>query len=120
MGWALVKSGDYARPVRRLALRWRKRNGQRCHALLISSLEPGEVLRLVGELSEKEADGQAVLSAYARLYDERGGGVEIGADPLARPIPRSTLPSVTASADRGLQRRVTADASPSPTMARCG
>jgi len=77
LGWALVKSGDYARPVRRLALRWRKRNGQRCHALLISSLEPGEVLRLVGELSEKEADAQAVLSAYARLYDERGGGVEI-------------------------------------------
>lgn len=77
LGWALVKSGDYARPVRRLALRWRKRNGQRCHALLISSLEPGKVLRLLGEPMEKEADGQAVLTAYARLYDERGGGVEI-------------------------------------------
>jgi hypothetical protein len=77
LGWALVKSGDYARPVRRLALRWRKRNGQRCHALLISSLEPGEVLRLLGEGPEKEADAQAVLAAYARLYDERGGAVEI-------------------------------------------
>jgi hypothetical protein len=77
LGWALVKSGDYARPVRRLALRWRKRNGQRCHALLISSLEPGEVLRLLGEEPKKEADAQAVLAAYARLYDERGGGVEI-------------------------------------------
>lgn len=77
LGWALVKSGDYARPVRRLALRWRKRNGQRYHALLISTLEPGEVLRLLGEGPEKESDGQAVLSAYARLYDERGGGVEI-------------------------------------------
>jgi hypothetical protein len=77
LGWALVKGGDYARPVRRLALRWRKRNGQRCHALLISSLEPGDVLRLLREGPEKEGDGQAVLSAYARLYDERGGGVEI-------------------------------------------
>jgi hypothetical protein len=63
--------------VRRLALRWRKRNGQRCHALLISSPEPGEVLRLLGEPLEKGADGQAVMVAYARLYDERGGGVEI-------------------------------------------
>lgn len=77
LGWALVKSGDYARSVRRLALRWRKRNGQRCHALLISSLEPGEALRLLGEPLVKEADGQAVMAAYARLYDERGGGVEI-------------------------------------------
>src|SRR5215207_6413095 len=77
LGWAIVKEGDYARPVRRLALRWRKRNGQRCHALLISTLEPGDVLRLLGEPPEKGADGQAVMSAYARLYDGRGGGVEI-------------------------------------------
>jgi hypothetical protein len=77
LGWAIVKSGDYARPVRRLALRWRKRNGQRCHALLISTPEPGDVLRLPGEPPEKESAGRAVLSASARLYDERGGGVEI-------------------------------------------
>src|SRR5215216_545818 len=38
-GWALVKSSDYARPVRRLALRWRKRYGQWCHARLISTLK---------------------------------------------------------------------------------
>lgn len=77
LGWAIVKRGDYARPVRRLALKWRKRNGQRCHALLISSLEPREVLRLLGEPLAKEADEQSVMVAYARLYDERGGGVEI-------------------------------------------
>jgi hypothetical protein len=56
-GWAVVKSGDSARPVKRQALRWRKRNGQRCHALLISTLEPGDVLRLLGEGPEKEAGG---------------------------------------------------------------
>src|SRR5215216_163741 len=37
LGWALVKEGDYARPVRRVALRWQKKNGQWYHALLIST-----------------------------------------------------------------------------------
>jgi hypothetical protein len=77
VGWAIVKEGDYARPVRRLALRWRKRNGQRCHALLISSLEPGDVLRLLGMEPGLVKDAGAVMLAYARLYDERGGAVEI-------------------------------------------
>lgn len=77
MGWALVKEGDYVRPVRRLALRWQRKNGQRCHALLISTLEPREVLRLVGRAPEQLADAQAVLAAYAELYDQRGGTVEI-------------------------------------------
>lgn len=77
LGWAIVKSGDYARPVRRLAMRWRKRNGQKCHAMLISTLEPKEVMELLGEPPEKTEDAQAVLLAYAHLYDERGGAVEI-------------------------------------------
>jgi hypothetical protein len=77
LGWAIVKEGDYARPVRRLALRWRKRNGQRCHALLISSLEPGDVLRLLGMEPGLITDAGAVMMAYARLYDERGGAVEV-------------------------------------------
>jgi hypothetical protein len=77
MGWALVKEGDYARPVRRLALRWRKRNGQPCHAMLISTVEPEDVLRLVGRPVEQQQDPQAVLAAYAELYDQRGGTVEI-------------------------------------------
>lgn len=77
LGWAVVKSGDYARPVRRLALRWRKRNGQRCHALLISTLGPRQVMKLLGEPAGKVTDERAVMLAYAKLYDERGGGVEI-------------------------------------------
>jgi hypothetical protein len=76
-GWALVKSSDYARPVRRLALRWRKRNGQWCHARLISTLKPEDVLKLIERLAAEAGEARAVLSAYARLYDERGGGVEI-------------------------------------------
>jgi hypothetical protein len=77
VGWAIVKEGDYARPVRRLAVRWRKRNGQRCHALLISTLEPGDVLKLLGMELGLVKDAWAVMLAYARLYDERGGAVEI-------------------------------------------
>lgn len=77
LGWALVKEGDYARPVRRVAIRWKRRNGQRCHALLISTLEPRDVLRLVGRPPEQLADAQAVLAAYAEFYDQRGGTVEI-------------------------------------------
>jgi hypothetical protein len=77
LGWAIVKEGDYARPVRRLALRWRKRNGQRCHALLISTLEPSDVLRVLGMEPGLVKDAWAVMLAYARLYDERGGAVEI-------------------------------------------
>jgi hypothetical protein len=77
LGWALVKSGDYARPIKRLALKWRKRNGQKCHAMLISTLEPEEVMELLGQPPEKVDDKQAVLLAYARLYDERGGAIEI-------------------------------------------
>lgn len=77
LGWAVVRSGDYARPVRRLAMRWRKRNGQKCHALLISTLAPEEVMRLLGRPVEAARDERAVVLAYAELYDRRGGGVEI-------------------------------------------
>lgn len=77
LGWALVKGGDYARPVRRLAMRWRKRNGQRYHAMVISTLEPKDVMRLLGRPPEQADDERAVMLAYARLYDERGGAVEI-------------------------------------------
>jgi hypothetical protein len=77
LGWALVKSGDYARPIRRIAMRWRKRNGQKSHAMLLSTLEPEDVLRLLGKPVEQGQDQQALLSAYAELYDQRGGTVEI-------------------------------------------
>ena len=40
-------------------------------------MEPQEVLNLLGEPPELVKDGRAVLLAYARLYDERGGAIEI-------------------------------------------
>lgn len=78
MGWALVKPGQYARSdIRRIALRWRKKNGQRCTAMLLSTLEPADVFALLGKRAEQTQDPQTVLSAYVQLYDGRGGAVEI-------------------------------------------
>jgi hypothetical protein len=45
--------------------------------VILSTLAPEEVLSLVGESPEKADDPQAVLWAYVRFYDQRGGGVEI-------------------------------------------
>lgn len=77
VGWVPVKNERYVRDVRRLAVRWRRKNGQRAHAMLLSTLEPAEVLQLLGRGVEQAVDEQAVLMAYMQLYDERGGAVEI-------------------------------------------
>jgi len=48
MGWAQpATTPDYVRPVRRLVIRWKKNNGQRAYAMLISTLEPRDVLTLL-------------------------------------------------------------------------
>jgi hypothetical protein len=77
LGWVEVQNERYVREVRRLAVRWRKANGQRCHAMLLSTLEPEEVLELLGREQEQVNDAQQVLVAYMQLYDERGGAIEI-------------------------------------------
>lgn len=78
IGWGLVKPGQYARDdMRRIALRWRKKNGQRCTAMLLSTLAPADVFALLGKPMEQPSDAQTVLAAYGQLYDERGGAVEI-------------------------------------------
>ena len=77
-GWVpLPTDGIYVRPVRRIAVRCRKKNGQWGVGVILSTLTPEEVLRLVGESPEKADDPQAVLWAYVRFYDQRSGVVEI-------------------------------------------
>lgn len=77
-GWVTVPTeGIYVRPVRRIAVRCRKKNGQWGVGVILSTLEPQEMLELVGEPPEKVNDPQAVLWAYVRFYDQRSGGVEI-------------------------------------------
>lgn len=63
--------------MRRLIVRWRKRNGQECFAALLSTLEPRQVFDLLGEPPKPLTDRRTVALAYAYLYDKRGGAIEI-------------------------------------------
>jgi hypothetical protein len=45
--------------------------------MLLSTLEPEEVMSLLGRPLEQASDAQQVLTAYVQLYDERGGAIEI-------------------------------------------
>jgi hypothetical protein len=68
---------DYVRPVRRLAIRLFKRNGQTAHALLISTLEPSDVMALQGRPQHDIYEPELVIQAYTQFYDQKGGGIEI-------------------------------------------
>jgi hypothetical protein len=78
VGWVVPEeTPDYVRPVRRLAIRWRKRNRQLGHDLLISTLSPAEVFKLLGRPAREAHEPELVALAYARLYDQRAGVIEI-------------------------------------------
>jgi hypothetical protein len=77
VGWATCGSHDYEREVRRLIVRWEKKNGQECFAALLSTLSPRQVFDLLGQSPKLLNDRQAVVLAYAYLYDKRGGTIEI-------------------------------------------
>jgi hypothetical protein len=76
VGWVPVPAAEYVRPVRRIAVRCRKSNGQWGVGVLISTLCPAQVLALTQPTAELHADPATVLLAYVYLYDQRGGGVE--------------------------------------------
>ena len=91
VGWVQTPPTEYVRPVRRLAVRCRKANGQWGTSVLIVTLDPAEVLALMqpavgpnttpaGVLTQPEASPNStptgVLLAYVTFYDQRGGGVE--------------------------------------------
>jgi hypothetical protein len=78
VGWVVPEeTPDYVRPVRRLAIRWGKRNRQLGHDLLISTLTPAEVLKLLGQPPREAYEPELVALAYAKLYDQRAGAIEI-------------------------------------------
>lgn len=78
VGWVVPEdTPDYAHPVHRLAIRWRKRNRQLGHDLLISTLAPEKVLRLLGRPAREASEPELAALAYARLYDQRAGAIEI-------------------------------------------
>lgn len=63
--------------MRRLIVRWKKKNGQECCAALLSTLTSRQVCALLGWSPQRLADPQQVALAYAYLYDKRGGAIEI-------------------------------------------
>lgn len=77
IGWVTLETDMYCRPVKRIAVRCRKKNGQWGYGIILSTLAPKDVLRLTGGYEQEAADAKAVLLAYVNFYDERGGGVEI-------------------------------------------
>jgi hypothetical protein len=76
VGWVPVTPTVYSRPVRRVAVRCRKKNGQWGVGVLISTLSPHEVLVLARQPVDRVKDPSAVLLAYVYFYNQRGGGVE--------------------------------------------
>jgi Transposase DDE domain group 1 len=75
VGWVSEPTSAYTRPVRRIAVRCRKKNGQWGVGVIISTLEGADVLSLTGQDAAVQ-DADAILLAYVYFYDQRGGGVE--------------------------------------------
>jgi Transposase DDE domain group 1 len=76
VGWVREPASAYVRPVRRIAVRCRKKNGAWGVGLIISTLAPEDVLALTGQSPAKVTEDTTVLLAYVSFYDARGGGVE--------------------------------------------
>jgi hypothetical protein len=75
-GWVTETTQAYVRPVKRIAVRCRKLDGQFAYGVLISALSAQHVLTLTDQSLSLLADPAAVLLAYVTFYDQRGGGVE--------------------------------------------
>jgi len=74
--WVSEPPTDYVRPLGRIVVRCRRRNGTFAYGVLICSLSPQQVLTELKRPSSQAADPVAVLTAYVNFYDQRGGGIE--------------------------------------------
>ena len=75
-GWVTQPTQAYVRPVKRIAVRCRKSDGQFAYGVLISALSAQHVLTLTGQSLSLLEEPAVVLLAYVTFYDQRGGGVE--------------------------------------------
>ena len=76
VGWVTLEPTGYVRPIRRIAVRCRKKNGQWGIGVLLSTLSAVHVLVLTGQSPDQAGEDTAVLLAYVHYYDQRGGGIE--------------------------------------------
>jgi hypothetical protein len=75
-GWVTEPAATYVRPVERIAVHCRQQDGQWAYGVLLSTLAAQHVLGLTSQPLALLTDPAAVLLAYVRFYDQRGGGVE--------------------------------------------
>src|SRR5215210_1236295 len=76
VGWVTLPPSEYVRPVRRLAVRCRKKDGGWGYGVIISTLPPRDAILLTRQPLDRGADPAAVLLAYVYFYDQRGGACE--------------------------------------------
>ena len=76
VGWVTDPPADYVREVRRVAVRWQRKDGQWEYAVVISTLTARDVIEETGRPLEEVLDHRAVTLAYVRFCDARGGGIE--------------------------------------------
>ena len=76
VGWVTQAATEYVRPVKRIAVRCRKKNGQWGTGVLLSTLSAQDVILLTSQPIDRVQNPQHVLLAYVYFYDQRGGGVE--------------------------------------------
>lgn len=75
-GWVTTPATPYVRPVRRIAVRCQKKDGDWGVGVILSTVDPREVLLLTKQPIDRVNDPAAVLLAYVYFYDQRGGGCE--------------------------------------------
>lgn len=76
VGWVSEQATEYIRPLRRIAVRCRKKNGQWGVGVLISTLDAETIVTLANLSPLEWVHEAAELLAYVYFYDQRGGGVE--------------------------------------------
>ena len=76
VGWVTAEPVEYVQPVKRIAVRTRKKNGQWGIGVLISTIPETDIGLLARMPAKKWQDPEAILLAYVYFYDLRGGGVE--------------------------------------------
>jgi hypothetical protein len=76
VGWVTAEPTEYARPVRRIAVRCRKKNQQWGIGVLITTLSDKDILALTQQPCHRAQDPHTVLLAMVYFYDQRSGGVE--------------------------------------------
>lgn len=76
IGWVKKEPVDFVKPVRRVAVRCKKANGEWAVGVLVCSLPSAAIVNLAAGPLLEEANDHVVLQRLLALYDQRGGGVE--------------------------------------------